>query len=99
MLSSLLDIVKKMQQQAINRVKKKYPEYKDSLEENLQSKGYKPGDLDNFSVSDRGITFIYNYSFPEVSGALEPEGKFFLSYTQLKPYINPQSLLGPFISP
>ncbi|MDQ3473831.1 MAG: hypothetical protein M3447_08850 [Acidobacteriota bacterium] len=44
-------------------------------------------DLDGFSVSRRGITFLYDAGFPHVIKALEPRGRYFFSYDRLKPFI------------
>lgn len=46
-----------------------------------------PENLENFSVGERGITFIYDYEFPHAIKALEPPGRFFLPWSKLKPYI------------
>ncbi len=54
-------------------------------------------DLDNFSVSRRGITFLYDAGFPHVIKALEPRGRYFFSYDQLKPYIRSDGPLGQFV--
>jgi len=53
--------------------------------------------LEGFSVSDRGVTFLYDYGFPHVSQALQPPGKFFFSWAQLKPLIRRDGLLARFI--
>ena len=54
-------------------------------------------DLDNFSVSRRGITFLYDAGFPHVIKALEPRGRYFFSYNRLKPYISSDGPLGQFV--
>lgn len=54
-------------------------------------------DLDNFSVSKSGITFLYDAGFPHVIKALEPRGLYFFSYDQLKPYIRSDGPLGQFV--
>ena len=54
-------------------------------------------DLDNFSVSKSGITFLYDAGFPHVIKALEPRGRYFFSYDRLKPYIRSDGPLGQFV--
>lgn len=54
-------------------------------------------DLDNFSVSRRGITFLYDAGFPHVIKALEPHGHYFFSYDRLKPYTKSDGPLGQFV--
>lgn len=53
--------------------------------------------LDGFSVSDSGVTFIYDYDFAHVAQALEPTGEFFLSYAELKPFVRMDGLLARFV--
>lgn len=53
--------------------------------------------LDEFSVNDKGITFWYDYGFPHVIQAFQPEGRYFISWAQLKPFIKRDGLLAQFI--
>jgi hypothetical protein len=41
--------------------------------------------LDDFSVGRRGITFLYDGGFPHAIKAFEPRGKYFFTYSKLKP--------------
>jgi hypothetical protein len=54
-------------------------------------------DLNEFSISDKGVTFWYNYGFPNVIKAFQPEGRYFFSWAELKPFIKPDGLLAQFI--
>ena len=97
--SGLLALVKKAKNkevaQAIVDIKKdkenneEHPEdlFKDSAK-------YHPVKLDQFTVSDKGITFHHNYDFAHVIQALQPSGEFFFTWSQLKPYIKAGSLLS-----
>ena len=58
---------------------------------------YKLADLDAFAVGGKGITFLYDAGYPHVIQAFEPEGRYFFSYTELKPYIKRDGPLGQFI--
>ena len=58
---------------------------------------YKVEDLDEFSVGAKGITFLYDAGYPHVIQAFEPEGRYFFSYSELKPYIKRDGPLGQFI--
>lgn len=58
----------------------------------------KAEDLDNFTVSDKGLTFTHDWGFPHVCQALEPEGKYFFAYKELAGIINPTGPLGQFLS-
>ncbi len=53
--------------------------------------------LSGFTVSDTGITFIYDYAFAHAVEALEPPGEFYLSYIELKPFIRTDGLLARFV--
>lgn len=55
-------------------------------------------ELNEFAVSDKGVTFYYDYGFPHVIQALEPDGKYFFTWQQLKPFIRKDGLLGMFVS-
>ena len=80
---------------AILEIKKEDPE-----EENPASlfddDNFTVENLDKFSVSDAGITFWYDYGFPHVIMALQPEGRYFFSWTELKTFIKPDGLLAQF---
>ncbi|HYJ90524.1 MAG TPA: hypothetical protein VEV84_04395, partial [Pyrinomonadaceae bacterium] len=54
-------------------------------------------DLAGFAVNDRGVTFIYDYDYPQVSQALEPSGSFSFTYGQLRPFIRRDGLLARFV--
>ena len=53
--------------------------------------------LNEFLVDDRGVTFKYDYGFPRVIAALQPDGDYFFSWSELKPFIRPRGLLGKFV--
>jgi hypothetical protein len=54
--------------------------------------------LDNFSVSDDGLTFTHDWGFPHVCEALEPDGNYFFPFSELKTIIDKDGPLGQFIS-
>lgn len=54
-------------------------------------------DLDDFSVSQKGITFLYDAGFPHVIKALEPDGRYLFPFAELKPYIKADGPLGQFV--
>ena len=57
---------------------------------------YEGQNLDDFSVSSSGITFLYDAGFPHVIKALEPQGRYFFSYKTLKDYLRRDGLLAKF---
>ena len=72
-------------------------EEKSSLKESLSALSFGVEDLDEFVVSDAGLTFLYDAGFPHVIQALEPEGEYFFSYSRLGPYIKRTGPLGRFV--
>lgn len=50
--------------------------------------------LDQFSVNDKGITFLYDAHFPHAIRALQPAGEYFFSYAELRPYLRRNGPLG-----
>ena len=68
-----------------------------TLREMIAGAKFTPKNLEFFSVSDKGVSFYYDYGFPHVALALEPENRFFFTYAQLKPFIKPGGLLAGFV--
>ena len=62
-----------------------------------ESLEYKPEDLDQFEVSDKGITFLYDAGYPHAIQAFEPEGRYFFNYAELRRFINQAGPLGQFV--
>ena len=58
---------------------------------------FKVEDLDEFSVGKKGVTFLYDAGYPHVIRAFEPAGRYFFSYSELKPYIKRDGPLGQFV--
>src|SRR5262245_58496943 len=67
------------------------------LKEALQNATFGVENLDNFSVNNTGVTFLYDFGFPHVIKALEPSGRYFFSYERLKEHIKQDGLLGVFV--
>lgn len=81
---------------AIVEIKKENPD-EDNPASLFEGADFTVKNLDEFTVSDKGITFWYDYGFPHVIQALQPEGRYFFSWTQLKPFIKRDSLLARFV--
>jgi hypothetical protein len=82
--------------QGLIDIKKDEPDA-DSPENLFESANFTAANLKEFSVSDKGVTFWYDYGFPHVIEAMQPEGRFFFSWAQLKPYIKKGSLFAQFV--
>jgi hypothetical protein len=81
---------------AIVEIKKQDPETEDPASL-FTDADFQVKDLDRFTVSDTGVTFDYDYGFPHVIQALQPEGRFSFTWAELKPFIKTEGLLGQFV--
>lgn len=73
------------------------PEDKAMRREAYEALKFEVANLDEFSVGRKGVTFLYDAGFPHVIQALEPDGRYFFSYSELKPFIKPDGPLGQFV--
>lgn len=85
------------EKKAVAELKKDNAEDARALQDMLKNKNYQVGKLDEFSVSDKGVTFHYDYGFPHVVQALAPDGDYFFKWSELKPFIKRDGLLAKFI--
>jgi hypothetical protein len=101
LLAVIRDVMRKNEAEAIKEsgeTREMLEQYRESESEfhptadKLQIK-----DLDGFSLRGTGVTFMYDYNFAHVVQALEPSGEFYVSYTDLKPFIRPDGLLARFV--
>ncbi len=99
-LNELAALCKKAQQNEIKKslveIKKENPD-EENPENLFENADFTVKNLDEFSVSDKGVTFLYDYGFPHVIKALQPEGKYFFSWAQLKPFVKRSSSFGKFV--
>lgn len=99
-LPGLASMVKKAQQkekqETIAQIKKEEPDA-DEPELLFGDRNFEIADLDAFGLSNRGVTFHYDYGFPHVAQAYEPSGEFFFTWKELKPFIKSGGLLAPFV--
>ncbi len=69
----------------------------DSLKEQLNGLEFTAESFNEFSVSDKGATILYDAGFPHVIQAAQPDGRYFFTWAELKPFVKPDGLLGKFI--
>jgi hypothetical protein len=81
----------------LNELKRDSPEDFAAAREMLDRTALGSKVLEEFSVDERGVTFIFDYGFPHVAQALEPSGRYFFSWTDIKPHIRRDGLLGQFV--
>lgn len=53
--------------------------------------------LREFSVSEEGVTFKYDYGFPRIMLEVQPPGVFLITWSELQPFIRRRGLLGKFV--
>lgn len=74
---------------------KKDPDTADlDQKELLGDKVFREENLANFSIDAKGITFRYEFGFPHVILAAEPESEYTFTWAEMKPYIAPRGLLA-----
>ncbi len=75
---------------AVKRMKEDKTEDSDGLFDTVR----KASDhIEEFTVSDTGVTFIFDYGFPHAIQALQPEGRFFFSWNEIQPYLREYSTI------
>ena len=82
--------------QVVDDDKEQDAEQKGFLKEQLNQLSFTRQNLDEFAVSDKGVTFLYDAGFPHVIQALQPAGEYFFSYAELRPHIKGNGPLGIF---
>ncbi len=78
-------------------MKKENPEDLSTAVELLADKQYTAKMLDEFYIDDKGVTFLFDYGFVHAVKALEPEGRYFFTWAEIKPLIKRDGLLGRFV--
>ena len=72
-------------------------ESKDWLKEQIAALSFTAESFNEFRVGSKGVTILYDAGFPHVIQALQPNGEYFFTYSQLKPFLKPGGLLGKFV--
>ena len=96
-METLAGLVNQKLRAEIQQIIKDNPEDKESVEGMLKELKIDAGAINDFSISDKGITFLYDAEFPHVAQAVEPVGQYFFSFAELKPYIKREGPLGVFV--
>ena len=100
-LSALAARIKSAQQAEMRQATEEYKKDPDAADfdasEYFGKADFTVRDLNKFTISDTGVTFIYEYGFPRVALALQPSGRFFYSWSDLKPFVRRDGLFGRFV--
>ena len=73
------------------------PTQKASIDDAYAALKFEKKDLENLSVSQQGITVLYDAGFPHVIEALSPQGRYLFTFEELKAFIKTDGPLGQFI--
>ncbi len=73
------------------------PQDKETLQQAHENLKFELANLDDFSVSRKGVTFLYDSGLPHVIQAFAPAGKYLFTFAELKPFIKRDGSLGEFI--
>lgn len=74
-----------------------YEELRADIDAELEDVDFTAKNLEDFSLDEKGVTFHYDYGYRHAIQALEPDGDYFLSWAEIKPFIKPNGLLGKFV--
>lgn len=97
-LDKLAPLVKKKQRAEIDSATKEMRSDPDARPDELFSEtNFAVEDFKDFAVDASGVTFMYDYGFPHVLEALQPEGKYHFTWAELKPFIRSDGLLAQFV--
>ena len=94
-LAAMVD--KKLQTENQETIRDVGAEDRESATELLKDLKFKTENLSEFSVSDKGVTFLFDAEFPHAVQAFQPAGRYFFSHAELKPYIKADGPLAVFI--
>lgn len=100
-IEALIAAVKKKQDAEVEKTIaeiKKHPEWAadDDPKRLFEYTDFTDKDLTNFAVDMAGVAFFYDYGFPNVARALEPEGELRFSWAEISRFIKRDGLLGRF---
>lgn len=96
-LNGLIDMAKAAQKAEITKAIEEIKNNKDweepEPERLFETADFTQENLKGFSISDKGVTFHYDYGFPHVIQAMAPNGEYTFTWAQMKPYIRVNSVL------
>ncbi len=94
LVSKLSGMLKKEIREAIRKIQADKENEDIVPSELFAGKRFRTADLQEFSIGTDGVTFHYAYNFVHAVQALEPEGKFRLSWAEISPYLRKGGLLA-----
>ena len=97
-LETLAPLVRTKQKAEVARATQEMKSDPDAEPEQLFSETkFEAEDFGEFAVDAKGVSFLYDYGFPHVLEALQPDGRYHFSWAELKPFIRTDGLLARFV--
>ena len=100
-LAGLVAKVRKVQQAEMKKATEDYKRNPDARDWDaspyFNDAKYTIKNLSDFTIDEKGVTFIYDYGFPHVALALQPEGRFSFTWAELKPFVKTSGLFAQFV--
>ena len=93
-LPELAALVNERLQENIRTAESVYCPGPNGVDPEMYDAQFTEADLESFSVEEGGIEFHYDFGFPHIILAAEPEEDVFLSFDELAPCIDPDGPLG-----
>lgn len=97
-LPALVEKLAEMQEAAvaeeIESRKEMDPEDAETITEYMKDKTITVPALDEFSVSDEGVTFHFDFEFPHAIQALQPNGDYSFTWEEIRPYLRKGGILA-----
>jgi hypothetical protein len=97
-LATLAPLVRSKQKAEVEKATKEMKSDPDADPEQLFSEtNFKVEDFGQFAVDAKGVSFLYDYGFPHVLEALQPDGRYHFTWNELRPFIRTDGLLARFV--
>ena len=97
-VNAKLEVEKKEIIKAIGEDKlKDNKEANDWASEQINELHFIAENFNEYSVSDKGVTILYDAGFPHAIQAAQPAGRYFFTWAEAKPFIRRDGLLAKFV--
>lgn len=101
-IKALVELIRKKQkteiEAAIVELRKDPDVNENDPAELFTEENFTADNLSEFAIDDRGVTFIYDYGFPHVIQALEPEGRYDFSWSEIAQFVKTPGPFAQFVS-
>ena len=88
--------VEKRQQMAEVDKEQTDREANESIKESLRGLEFTAETFNEFTVGEKGVTILYDAGFPHAIQAVQPDGRYFFTWAEVRSFIKPNGLFGRF---